>query len=137
MNYETLNDIDTCVSALGHVLVEKDALKFNVNLSEAAAMKNVAFVWNCLPEMIAEMRRLVRDHERMTAFLRAIQQISVDSMRCTSQMMLVDDWHEALPNGMAEEISEIECIRLGRNHDVNFGGTDKPQLDETGKDENK
>ena len=99
MNYETLNDIEACVLELGPVRVEKDELTFNVNLSEETVMKDISFVWNCMPEMIAEMKRLVRDNERMTTFLHSIQQTAVDSLRCTSQITIVEDWMQGLPKG--------------------------------------
>ena len=58
------------------------------------------------------MRALVDDHERMSAFLRVIQQISTDSMRCTSRMMRIADWRQGLPEYMVREMTEPDIAKM-------------------------
>ena len=54
-----------------------------------------------------EVRVLVDDHERMSAFLRVIQQISTDSMRCTSRMMRIADWRQGVREMTEPDIAKM------------------------------
>lgn len=60
--------------------------------------------------MVEEMRLLAGDHERMSTFLRTIQQISVDAMRCTSKMERVVDWYQAIPAHVMREMEPADII---------------------------
>ena len=50
--------------------------------------------------------------KRMSAFLHVIQQISTDSMRCTSRMMRIADWRQGLPEYMVREMTEPEIAKM-------------------------
>ena len=74
------------------------------------AAEILACVWNQIPKMVEEMRLLAGDHERMSTFLRTIQQISVDAMRCTSKMERVVDWYQAIPAHVMREMDSADII---------------------------
>lgn len=118
MIYESMVNLEIDWKKVGRLKVDnKDG---NIGLSSGNVMlplevsATIASVWNELPELFAEVRMLAEDHERMSAFLRAIQQISVDAMRCTSRMMRIDDWRMALPEGMQRGITEQDIAELER-----------------------
>lgn len=104
MTYEELNEMVKDWQNVGNlrVVTENDdtSLHTDKGITLEQAIDNIASVWNELPRLFEEVRVLVDDHERMSAFLRVIQQISTDSMRCTSRMMRVEDWRQGLPEYM-------------------------------------
>ena len=104
MTYEELNELVKDWRNVGNlrVVTENDntSLHTDKGITPEQAIDNIASVWNELPRLFEEMRVLVDDHERMSAFLRVIQQISTDSMRCTSRMMRVEDWRHGLSEYM-------------------------------------
>nr|DAG21038.1 MAG TPA: hypothetical protein [Bacteriophage sp.] len=110
MTYESLNDLESDWYKLGHLEIVTEngnmSVKSNKALTPMQAAEILACVWNQIPKMVEEMRLLAGDHERMSAFLRDIQRISVDSMRCTSRMMRVEDWRQGLPEIMEAKSRE-------------------------------
>lgn len=104
MTYEELNELVKDWRNVGNlrVVTENDNTSLHVDkgITSEQAIDNIASVWNELPRLFEEVRVLVDDHERMSTFLRDIQRISVDSMRCTSRMMRVEDWRQGLPEYM-------------------------------------
>lgn len=104
MTYEELNELVKDWQNVGNLRVVTEnnntSLHTDKGITSEQAIDNIASVWNELPRLFEEVRVLVDDHERMSAFLRDIQRISVDSMRCTSRMMRVEDWRQGLPEYM-------------------------------------
>ena len=104
MTYEELNEIAKGWRNVGNLRIATEngntSLHSDAGITSEQAMDNIASVWNELPRLFEEVRVLVDDHERMSTFLRVIQQISTDSMCCTSRMMRVEDWQQGLPEYM-------------------------------------
>lgn len=104
MTYEELNEMVKDWQNVGNLRIATEngntLLHTDKGITHEQAIDNIASVWNELPRLFEEVRVLVDDHERMSAFLRDIQRISVDSMRCTSRMMRVEDWRQGLPEYM-------------------------------------
>ena len=107
MTYEELNELVKDWRNVGNLRVSTEngntSLHIDTGITQMQAMNIITSVWNELPRLFEEVRVLVDDHERMSAFLHVIQQISTDSMRCTSRMMRVEDWRQGLP-----EIMEVK-----------------------------
>lgn len=104
MTYEELNELVEDWRNVGNLRVATEngntSLHIDTGITQMQAMNIIVSVWNELPRLFEEVRVLVDDHERMSAFLHVIQQISTDSMRCTSRMMRVEDWRQGLPECM-------------------------------------
>lgn len=104
MRYEELNEMVKDWQNVGNLRVTTEngnmSLHSDAGITPGQAIDNIASVWNELPRLFEEVRVLVDDHERMSTFLRVIQQVSTDSMRCTSRMMRVEDWQQGLPEYM-------------------------------------
>lgn len=111
MTYEELNEMVKDWQNVGNLRIATEngnaLLHSDRRITHEQAIDNIASVWNELPRLFEEVRVLVDDHERMSAFLRVIQQISTDSMRCTSRMMRVEDWQQGLPEYMEREIPDM------------------------------
>ena len=88
------------------------SLHSDTGITPTVARNIIVSVWNELPRLFEEVRVLVDDHERMSAFLRVIQQISTDSMRCTSRMMRIADWRQGLPEYMVREMTEPDIAKM-------------------------
>lgn len=114
MTYESLNDLESDWYKLGHLEIVTEngnmSVKSNKALTPMQAAEILACVWNQIPKMVEEMRLLAGDHERMSTFLRTIQQISVDAMRCTSKMERVVDWYQAIPAHVMREMDPADII---------------------------
>lgn len=114
MTYESLNDLESDWYKLGHLEIVTEngnmSVKSNKALTPMQAAEILACVWNQIPKMVEEMRLLAGDHERMSTFLRTIQQISVDAMRCTSKMERVVDWYQAIPAHVMREMDSADII---------------------------
>ena len=114
MTYESLNDLESDWYKLGHLEIVTEngnmSVKSNKALTPMQAAEILACVWNQIPKMVEEMRLLAGDHERMSTFLRTIQQISVDAMRCTSKMERVVDWYQAIPAHVMREMNPADII---------------------------
>lgn len=114
MTYESLNDLESDWYKLGHLEIVTEngnmSVKSNKALTPMQAAEILACVWNQIPKMVEEMRLLAGDHERMSTFLRTIQQISVDAMRCTSKMERVVDWYQAIPTHVMREMDSADII---------------------------
>lgn len=114
MTYESLNDLESDWYKLGHLEIVTEngnmSVKSNKALTPMQAAEILACVWNQIPKMVEEMRLLAGDHERMSTFLRTIQQISVDAMRCTSKMERVVDWNQAIPAHVMREMDSADII---------------------------
>ncbi len=114
MTYESLNDLESDWYKLGHLEIVTEngnmSVKSNKALTPMQAAEILACVWNQIPKMVEEMRLLAGDHERMSTFLRTIQQISVDAMRCTSKMERVVDWYQAIPAHVMREMEPADII---------------------------
>ena len=114
MTYESLNDLESDWYKLGHLEIVTENGNMSVKSSKALtpmqAAEILACVWNQIPKMVEEMRLLAGDHERMSTFLRTIQQISVDAMRCTSKMERVVDWYQAIPAHVMREMHSADII---------------------------
>lgn len=110
MTYEELNEMVKDWQNVGNLRIATEngntLLHTDNRITHEQAIDNIASVWNELPRLFEEVRVLVDDHERMGTFLRVIQQISTDSMRCTSRMMRVEDWQQGLPEYMEAKIRE-------------------------------
>ena len=110
MTYEELNEMVKDWRNVGNLQAVTDdgdtSLYSDTGIPTTQATNIIAAVWNELPRLFEEVRALVDDHERMSTFLRVIQQISTDSMRCTSRMMRVEDWQQGLPEYMEAKIRE-------------------------------
>ena len=100
MTYEELNEMVKDWQNVGNLRVATEngntSLHSDTGITPTVARNIIVSVWNELPRLFEEVRVLVDDHERMSAFLRVIQQISTDSMRCTSRMMRIADWRQGL-----------------------------------------
>lgn len=111
MTYEELNELVKDWRNVGNLRIatenDNTSLHSDTGITPTQARNIIVSVWNELPRMFEEVRVLVDDHERMSAFLRVIQQISTDSMRCTSRMMRVEDWRQGLPDYMEREIPDM------------------------------
>lgn len=111
MTYEELNELVKDWRNVGNLRIatenDNTSLHSDTGITPTQARSIIVSVWNELPRMFEEVRVLVDDHERMSAFLRVIQQISTDSMRCTSRMMRVEDWRQGLPDYMEREIPDM------------------------------
>lgn len=111
MTYEELNELVKDWRNVGNLRVatenDNTSLHNDTGITPTQARNIIVSVWNELPRLFEEVRVLVDDHERMSAFLRVIQQISTDSMRCTSRMMRVEDWQQGLPEYMEREIPDM------------------------------
>ena len=87
MTYEELNEMVKDWQNVGNLRVATEngntSLHSDTGITPTVARNINVSVWNELPRLFEEVRVLVDDHERMSAFLRVIQQISTDSMRCT------------------------------------------------------
>ena len=114
MTYESLNDLESDWYKLGHLEIVTEngnmSVKSNKSLTPMQAAEILACVWNQIPKIVEEMRLLAGDHERMSTFLRTIQQISVDALRCTSKMERVVDWYQAIPAHVMREIDPADII---------------------------
>lgn len=110
MTYKDLTELSKDWRNVGNLRVATEngntSLHIDTGITQMQAMNNIVSVWNELPRLFEEVRALVDDHERMSAFLRDIQRISVDSMRCTSRMMRVEDWRQGLPEIMEAKSRE-------------------------------
>lgn len=110
MTYKELDEMAKDWRNVGNLRIATEngnmLLRTDKGITHEQAIDNIASVWNDLPRLFEEVRVLVDDHERMSAFLRVIQQISTDSMRCTSQMMRVEDWRQGLPEYMEARCRE-------------------------------
>lgn len=116
MTYEELNEMVKDWQNVGNLRVATEngntSLHSDTGITPTVARNIIASVWNELPRLFEEMRVLVDDHERMSAFLRVIQQISTDSMRCTSRMMRIADWRQGLPEYMVREMTELDIAKM-------------------------
>lgn len=118
MTYETLNNLENDWNKVGLLRFEKEDGQIVLRCAEGKnsppEMTVVAMtvIWNQIPKMVEEMRLLSSDHERMSTFLRAIQQISVDAMRCTSKMERVVDWYQTIPEGAMREMEPADLLAL-------------------------
>ena len=114
MTYESLNDLESDWYKLGHLEIITEngnmSVKSNKSLTPMQAAEILACVWNQIPKIVEEMRLLAGDHERMSTFLRTIQQISVDALRCTSKMERVVDWYQAIPAHVMREMDPADII---------------------------
>lgn len=116
MTYEELNEMVKDWQNVGNLRVATEngntSLHSDTGITPTVATNIIAAVWNELPRLFEEVRALVDDHERMSAFLHAIQQISTDSMRCTSRMMRIEDWGEGLAEYMTREIEPVDLLYM-------------------------
>lgn len=116
MTYEELNEMVKDWQNVGNLRVATEngntSLHSDTGISPTVARNIIVSVWNELPRLFEEVRVLVDDHERMSAFLRVIQQISTDSMRCTSRMMRIADWRQGLPEYMVREMTEPDIAKM-------------------------
>lgn len=116
MTYEELNEMVKDWRNVGNLRVATEngstSLYNDTGITPTQVRNIIVSVWNELPRLFEEVRVLVDDHERMSAFLRVIQQISTDSMRCTSRMMRVADWQQGLPEYMECEIADPDIARF-------------------------
>lgn len=129
MTYESLNDLESDWYKLGHLEIITEngnmSVKSNKALTPMQAAEILACVWNQIPKMVEEMRLLAGDHERMSTFLRTIQQISVDAMRCTSKMERVVDWYQAIPAHVMREIDPADIIFAKRGLEAERQGAEE------------
>lgn len=116
MTYEELNEMVKDWQNVGNLRVATEngntSLHSDTGITPTLARNIIVSVWNELPRLFEEVRVLVDDHERMSAFLRVIQQISTDSMRCTSRMMRIADWRQGLPEYMVREMTEPDIAKI-------------------------
>lgn len=116
MTYEELNELAQKWRNVGNLRAITDdgdtSLYSDTGIPPTQATNIIAAVWNELPRLFEEVRALVDDHERMSTFLRAIQQISTDSMRCTSRMMRIEDWRAGLAEYMTREIEPVDLLDM-------------------------
>lgn len=116
MTYEELNEMAKDWQNVGNLRVATEngntSLHSDTGITPTVARNIIVSVWNELPRLFEEVRVLVDDHERMSAFLRVIQQISTDSMRCTSRMMRIADWRQGLPEYMVREMTEPDIAKM-------------------------
>lgn len=116
MTYEELNELVKDWRNVGNLRVATEngntSLYSDTGITPTLARNIIVSVWNELPRLFEEVRVLVDDHERMSAFLRVIQQISTDSMRCTSRMMRIADWRQGLPEYMVREMTEPDIAKM-------------------------
>lgn len=116
MTYEELNEMVKDWQNVGNLRVATEngntSLHSDTGITPTLARNIIVSVWNELPRLFEEVRVLVDDHERMSAFLRVIQQISTDSMRCTSRMMRIEDWRQGLPEYMVSEMTEPDIAKM-------------------------
>ena len=116
MTYEELNELVKDWRNVGTLRVATEngntSLHSDTGITPTVARNIIVSVWNELPRLFEEVRVLVDDHERMSAFLRVIQQISTDSMRCTSRMMRIADWRQGLPEYMVREMTERDIAKM-------------------------
>lgn len=116
MTYEELNEMVKDWQNVGNLRVATEngntSLHSDTGITPTVARNIIVSVWNELPRLFEEVRVLVDDHERMSAFLRVIQQISTDSMRCTSRMMRIADWRQGLPEYMVRETTEPDIAKM-------------------------
>lgn len=116
MTYEELNEMVKDWQNVGNLRVATEngntSLHSDTGITPTLARNIIVSVWNELPRLFEEVRVLVDDHERMSAFLRVIQQISTDSMRCTSRMMRIEDWRQGLPEYMVREMTEPDIAKM-------------------------
>lgn len=116
MTYEELNELVKDWQNVGNLRVATEngntSLYSDTGITPTVARNIIVSVWNELPRLFEEVRVLVDDHERMSAFLRVIQQISTDSMRCTSRMMRIADWRQGLPEYMVREMTEPDIAKM-------------------------
>lgn len=116
MTYEELNEMVKDWQNVGNLRVATEngntSLHSDTGITPTLARNIIVSVWNELPRLFEEVRVLVDDHERMSAFLHAIQQISTDSMRCTSRMMRIEDWGEGLAEYMTREIEPVDLLYM-------------------------
>lgn len=116
MTYEELNELVKDWRNVGNLRVATEngntSLHSDTGITPTVARNIIVSVWNELPRLFEEVRVLVDDHERMSAFLRVIQQISTDSMRCTSRMMRIADWRKGLPEYMVREMTEPDIAKM-------------------------
>lgn len=116
MTYEELNEMVKDWQNVGNLRVATEngntSLHSDTGITPTVAKNIIVSVWNELPRLFEEVRALVDDHERMSAFLRVIQQISTDSMRCTSRMMRIADWRQGLPEYMVREMTEPDIAKM-------------------------
>lgn len=116
MTYEELNEMVKDWQNVGNLRVATEngntSLYSDTGITPTVARNIIVSVWNELPRLFEEVRVLVDDHERMSAFLRVIQQISTDSMRCTSRMMRIADWRQGLPEYMVREMTEPDIAKM-------------------------
>lgn len=116
MTYEELNEMVKDWQNVGNLRVATEngntSLHSDTGITPTVAKNIIVSVWNELPRLFEEVRVLVDDHERMSAFLRVIQQISTDSMRCTSRMMRIADWRQGLPEYMVREMTEPDIAKM-------------------------
>ena len=116
MTYEELNEMVKDWQNVGNLRVATEngntSLHSDTGITPTVARNIIVSVWNELPRLFEEVRVLVDDHVRMSAFLRVIQQISTDSMRCTSRMMRIADWRQGLPEYMVREMTEPDIAKM-------------------------
>ena len=116
MTYEELNEMVKDWQNVGNLRVATEngntSLHSDTGITPTVARNIIVSVWNELPRLFEEVRVLVDDHERMSAFLRVIQQISTDSMRCTSRMMRIADWRQGLPEYMVREMTKPDIAKM-------------------------
>lgn len=116
MAFEELNEMVKDWQNVGNLRVATEngntSLHSDTGITPTVARNIIVSVWNELPRLFEEVRVLVDDHERMSAFLRVIQQISTDSMRCTSRMMRIADWRQGLPEYMVREMTEPDIAKM-------------------------
>lgn len=116
MTYEELNEMVKDWQNVGNLRVATEngntSLYSDTGITPTQVRNIIVSVWNELPRLFEEVRVLVDDHERMSAFLRVIQQISTDSMRCTSRMMRIEDWGEGLAEYMTREIEPVDLLYM-------------------------
>ena len=116
MTYEELNELVKDWRNVGNLRVATEngntSLYSDTGITPTVARNIIASIWNELPRLFEEVRVLVDDHERMSAFLHVIQQISTDSMRCTSRMMRIEDWRQGLPEYMVREMTEPDIAKM-------------------------
>ena len=116
MTYEELNEMVKDWQNVGNLRVATEngntSLHSDTGITPTVARNIIVSVWNELPRLFEEVRVLVDDHERMSAFLRVIQQISTDSMRSTSRMMRIADWRQGLPEYMVREMTEPDIAKM-------------------------
>ena len=116
MTYEELNEMVKDWQNVGNLRVATEngntSLHSDTGITPTVARNIIVSVWNELPRLFEEVRALVDDHERMSAFLRVIQQVSTDSMRCTSRMLRITDWRQGLPEYMVREMTEPDIAKM-------------------------